>query len=50
MALGASYGAIALGLAFVVLGVVIAGLGYALKGLVVPEAAKRFELQPALNY
>jgi hypothetical protein len=50
MALGASYGAIALGLAFIVLGFVVAGLGYALHGLVAPEAAKRFELQPALNY
>jgi hypothetical protein len=50
MALGASYGAIALGLAFIVLGVVVAGLGYALRGLVAPEAAKRFELKPALNY
>jgi hypothetical protein len=50
MALGASYGAIALGIAFIALGVVVAGLGYALKGLVAPEAAKRFELQPALNY
>jgi hypothetical protein len=49
-ALVASYGAIALGIAFVVLGVVVTGLGYALQGLVAPEAAKRFELKPALNY
>src|ERR671916_611716 len=34
MAIGASYGAIALGLGFTVLGIVIAGLGYALLGLV----------------
>jgi len=46
MAFGASYGAMALGLGFVVLGVVITGLGYALLGLITPEMAKRFGLQP----
>jgi hypothetical protein len=40
----------ALGLVFVVHRVVVAGLGYALKGLIAPEAAKRFELTPALHY
>jgi len=46
MALGASYGAMALGLGFLVLGVVITGLGYALLGLITPEVAKRFGLHP----
>lgn len=46
MAIGASYGAIALGVAFAVLGVVVAGLGYALLGLITPEVAQRFGLQP----
>jgi hypothetical protein len=46
MAIGASYGIIALGIAFTVLGVVIAGLGYALLGLITPEVAKRYGLQP----
>lgn len=46
MAIGASYGVIALGVAFTVLGVVVAGLGYALLGLITPEVAKRFGLQP----
>jgi hypothetical protein len=46
MAIGASYGAIALGVGFVVLGIVIAGLGYALLGLITPEVARRFGLQP----
>jgi len=46
MAIGASYGAIALGLAFVVLGIVVTGLGYALLGLITPEVAERFGLQP----
>jgi hypothetical protein len=45
MAIGASYGAIALGLGFLVLGIVIAGLGYALLGLITPAVAKRFGLQ-----
>jgi uncharacterized membrane protein len=44
MAIGASYGAIALGVAFALLGVVIAGLGYALLGLITPEVAQRFGL------
>ncbi len=45
MAIGASYGAIALGLGFLVLGIVIAGLGYALLGLITPAVAQRFGLQ-----
>jgi hypothetical protein len=44
MAIGASYGAIALGIGFAVLGVVIAGLGYALLGLITPAVAQRFGL------
>lgn len=46
MALGAAYGAIALGIGFTILGIVIAGLGYALLGLITPEVAKKFGLQP----
>jgi hypothetical protein len=46
MAIGASYGVIALGVAFTVLGIVVAGMGYALLGLITPEVAKRFGLQP----
>ena len=46
MAIGASYGAIALGLGFTVLGIVIAGLGFALLGLITPAVAQRFGLQP----
>lgn len=46
MAIGASYGAIALGVAFTVLGIVLAGLGYALLGLITPAVAQRFGLQP----
>jgi hypothetical protein len=46
MAIGASYGAIALGVGFVVLGVVIAGLGYALLGLITPAVAERFGVRP----
>ena len=45
MAIGASYGAIALGVGFTVLGIVIAGLGYALLGLITPAVAQRFGLQ-----
>ena len=37
MAIGASYGAVALGVAFTILGIVLAGLGYALLGLITPE-------------
>ncbi|HEU4329123.1 MAG TPA: hypothetical protein VFS21_38650, partial [Roseiflexaceae bacterium] len=44
MAIGASYGAIALGLGFTLLGLVIAGLGYALLGLITPTVAQRFGL------
>ncbi len=46
MALGAAYGAIALGIGFTILGIVIAGLGYALLGLITPEVARRFGVQP----
>jgi hypothetical protein len=46
MALGASYGAIALGFAFALLGIVVAGLGYALLGLITPSVAEKFGLQP----
>jgi hypothetical protein len=46
MAIGASYGAIALGLGFTALGIVIAGLGYALLGLISPAVAQRFGLHP----
>ena len=46
MSIGASYGVIALGVAFTVLGVVMAGLGYALLGLITPAMAERFGLQP----
>ena len=41
-----SYGAMALGVAFVALGLVIAGLGYALLGLITPAVAQRFGLHP----
>ncbi|MCA9983039.1 MAG: hypothetical protein KDE09_04375 [Anaerolineales bacterium] len=46
MALGTSYAAIALGLAFTLLGLVVAGLGYALLGLITPEVAEKFGLRP----
>jgi hypothetical protein len=46
MAIGTSYGAIALGTAFTLLGLVVAGLGYALLGLITPEVAKRYGLNP----
>jgi hypothetical protein len=46
MAIGASYGAIALGVGFTVLGMVIAGLGYALLGLITPAVAERFGVRP----
>jgi hypothetical protein len=46
MAIGASYGAIALGVAFTILGLVLAGLGYALLGLITPAVAQRFGLHP----
>jgi hypothetical protein len=46
MAIGAAYGAVALGLGFTVLGIVIAGLGYALLGLITPAIARRFGVQP----
>lgn len=45
MAIGIAYGVIALGLAFVLLGIVIGGLGYALLGLVTPEVAEQFGLE-----
>lgn len=46
MAIGASYGAILLGVAFTLLGLVVAGLGYALLGLITPELARKFGLTP----
>jgi hypothetical protein len=46
MAIGASYGAMALGIGFTVLGIVVAGLGYALLGLITPAVAQRFGVQP----
>jgi hypothetical protein len=46
MAIGASYAAIALGVGFLALGIVVAGLGYALLGLITPEVARRYGLQP----
>jgi hypothetical protein len=46
MAIGASYAAIALGIGFVVLGIVVAGLGYALLGLITPAVAERFGVHP----
>ena len=46
MAIGASYGAIALGVGFTLLGLVIAGLGYALLGLITPQVARHFGLSP----
>jgi hypothetical protein len=50
MAIGASYGVIALGIAFAILGFVIAGFGYALLGLITPKVAERFGLQPVLSH
>ena len=49
MAIGASYAAIALGLAFFLLGIVIAGLGYALLGLITPAVAERFGIRPIIQ-
>src|SRR5687768_9275801 len=46
MAIGASYAAIALGVGFLVLGIVVAGLGYALLGLITPDVARRYGLKP----
>src|SRR3990170_7029891 len=46
MAIGAAYGVMALGVGFTVLGIVIAGLGYVLLGLITPAVARRFGLQP----
>ena len=46
MAIGASYAAMALGVGFLVLGIVVAGLGYALLGLITPAVAQRFGLHP----
>jgi hypothetical protein len=46
MAIGASYAAIALGVGFLVLGIIVAGLGYALLGLITPELAHKFGFQP----
>jgi ABC-type antimicrobial peptide transport system permease subunit len=49
MAIGASYGAIALGVGFALLGGVIAGLGYALLGLITPDVAQRFGVHPVAD-
>lgn len=49
MAIGVSYAAIALGLAFAFLGLVVAGLGYALLGLITPELAEKYGFQPVTN-
>lgn len=46
MAIGLSYGAILLGFAFTFLGIVVAGLGYALLGLITPEVAEKYGFQP----
>lgn len=46
MALGVSYGAILLGLAFTLLGFVVAGIGYALFGLINPAVAEKYGLRP----
>jgi hypothetical protein len=48
MAIGVSYGAILLGIAFTLLGIVVAGLGYALLGLITPAMAERFGLKPII--
>jgi hypothetical protein len=49
MAIGTSYGAMALGLAFTLLGIVVAGLGYALLGLITPAVAEQFGLRPVVT-
>jgi hypothetical protein len=49
MAIGASYGAILLGLGFTLLGVVLTGLGYALLGLITPAVAERYGFQPVAS-
>ena len=49
MAIGTSYGAIALGVAFTLLGIVVAGLGYALLGLITPAVAEQFGLRPVVG-
>ena len=46
MAIGTSYAAIALGIAFFLMGGVVAGLGYALTGLIDPEVAERYGIRP----
>jgi hypothetical protein len=46
MAIGVSYGAITLGIAFTLLGLVVAGLGYVLLGLITPAVAEKFGLKP----
>lgn len=46
MAIGTSYGAIALGIAFTLLGIVVAGLGYALLGLITPALAEQYGFRP----
>jgi hypothetical protein len=49
MAIGVSYGAIVLGLAFALLGAVVTGLGYALLGLITPAVAEQFGLRPVIQ-
>lgn len=49
MAIGISYGAIALGIAFTMLGLAVAVLGYAVQGLITPEAIRQFNLQPVTS-
>lgn len=46
MAIGTAYGVIAMGIAFALLGTVVAGLGYALLGLITPEVAEQFGIRP----
>src|SRR3954453_12391163 len=48
IAIGAAYGAMALGAGFTVLGIIIVGLGYALLGLITPAVAQRFNLHPVV--
>lgn len=49
MAMGLSYGAILLGVAFALLGIALAILGYALLGLVSPEVAQQYGIRPVVS-
>lgn len=49
MAIGLSYGAILLGVAFLLLGIVIAALGYMLLGLITPALAEQYGLNPVTD-